>query len=157
MSTPRASAFPDEARLATVLERYHDRIDDLFLDIARLVDDGDLDGAGRALGAFRALVESHIRVEEDLLFPLFDARLSAAGRPLAVMILEHRRIEGEIAEVADALAHGEVTRFRDGHHRLLTMMSTHMDKEERFLYPALDRTLGAKERAALLERIAAHR
>jgi regulator of cell morphogenesis and NO signaling len=130
----------------------HERLD------ARLADSCQLFGRGCTLDAavafeeFARGLQRHIGLEEELLFPVFDARVGMAG-PTAVMRQEHRRIEALVAAARAALADADVRAFLDAADEIAAALQAHNVKEERILYPRTDAALGHDERALLVARM----
>jgi iron-sulfur cluster repair protein YtfE (RIC family) len=145
-----------ESRPATVSDymmRDHRRLDEILADVVRMVDDGELERADHNFGDFDKGMARHIRMEEGSLFPAFEVRSPSGAHPIAVMQREHRLIESALGEMRLALARGAVSAFREAHRRLVELLEAHNLKEERVLYPAIDRVLGAVERADLIARM----
>jgi iron-sulfur cluster repair protein YtfE (RIC family) len=116
----------------------HGRLDFVLADAKRLLAAGDVAGATLRFAAFRDGLERHIAAEEEVLFPAFESSTSVAG-PIHVMRAEHAELRRLIAEVASRLERGG-----DGGHAtplaaLTARIFAHNGKEERILYPAMDR------------------
>ena len=98
----------------------------------------------------------HIDFEEQLLFPEFETRCHLEGEngPSAVMRAEHRTITSLLfvmeREIDDPEAPIELSRAE-----LRQIQRDHDLKEERILYPALDRMLDAEEGDGMVARIQA--
>lgn len=98
---------------------------------------------------FKAGLERHIRWEEEILFPIFEAKMGLRyGGPTEVMRVEHRQIQRLLAEIAGKLARQEPSLESDV-SALLGLLATHNQKEEHILYPAIDRLLSAPEHDAV--------
>ena len=102
MSTPNLIETSTESA-ARELAHDHARLDEILADVRSMLADGELE---RAEYVFRDLHEGllhHIRVEDELLFPLLEkhAMLQPAAQ---VMRQEHRRIVAILATLEDALA-----------------------------------------------------
>jgi hemerythrin-like domain-containing protein len=129
----------------------HRRIDKLLADLCAMVGDSELERADHSMGDFDAALRRHIRIEEDLLFPLVESRFAW---PVAMMKREHREIFGWTEELKDSLARLERGPASTALAELTQIFGQHHVKEEEILYPAIDRVLSADERRALLEQIA---
>lgn len=143
-----------ETHHETVSERLtkdHHRIDALLADLGAMIDDGELERAEYSLDDFATALRRHIRIEEDDLFPLVESRLA---QPIAVMKREHREILGWYDALKDSLARLERGPASTALAELTQLLGLHDLKEEKILYPAIDRVLPADEKRALLERIA---
>jgi len=131
----------------------HDRLDEALRSVSSAVERGRfVDAAARyeelELGLLR-----HMRIEEELLFPVFEARSGMVNGPTEVMRDEHRQVRTALGIMrsgllrTDAGAYGEGLRFFD------SVLPDHNAKEEHILYPTLDRLLRPAERAALVARL----
>ena len=91
-----------------------------------------------AVKLFAAAVTPHAEIEEELLFPAFEA---AGGpvEPLAVMRTEHEEIEHLITSVANAKTADSA---RDCVLALLAVLRSHFAKEEEVLFPMCETTIG---------------
>jgi iron-sulfur cluster repair protein YtfE (RIC family) len=120
--------------------------------LERVVEAAMLDDWTRAATAFRTFergLRAHIRAEEDLLFPAFEAAVGGATAPVQVMKAEHRRIEGLLGEIGHNLE--EEAPIEELVDALRTVVGTHNQKEEQVLYPACDQAVPEAERARVLE------
>lgn len=132
----------------------HDRLDAILAEARRAWEGGDLAAAQEGYGAFAVGLARHIRAEEELLFPAFEAvsGMPPNTGPTMVMRMEHRDLERALAAIREALEAGapsEPPEMRD----LLRLLESHNRKEEYVLYPATDGRLAAEERIALCRRI----
>lgn len=135
------------------LSRDHDQMDEIRRDVERMVEDGELERADQTFEELRRRLERHIRLEEDVLFPLFENASNIRLGPTTVMRREHLEIHRLLDRLSYALDLGDVKAFRRAHEALADMLSNHDAKEEHVLYPAIDRLLEAGERDKLLEQL----
>jgi hemerythrin-like domain-containing protein len=131
----------------------HRRLDALLHAVCADVEAGRLRSAQLAYEAFDSGLARHIRFEEQLLFPLFEARVGIVGGPTATLRQEHRQIEHAAALMRDALDRSDAQAFRDGCAFLRALLPQHDSKEEHVLFPTTDRALSDAERAAVLRRL----
>jgi hemerythrin-like domain-containing protein len=131
----------------------HHRLDGLLAEVEREVARGSFERARELFVAFEAGLDRHIRLEEELLFPLFEARVGILSGPTVVLRMEHRQIRVAAGMMRDGLAVGEAARFRDGRRWLDDVLPQHDSKEEHILYPMTDRFLSARERAVFVARL----
>jgi iron-sulfur cluster repair protein YtfE (RIC family) len=129
---------PGRGFVGELLGADHGRLDFVLADAKRLLAAGDVARAAARFAAFRDGLERHIVVEEEVLFPAFESFAGVAG-PIHVMRAEHTELRRLMAEVASRLE-----RAGDGSHAtplaaLTARIFAHNGKEERILYPALDR------------------
>lgn len=142
-----ADAVPAES-LSQALEQEHREIDDA---IKRCADAADASPEARA-DLERAVAELrwHIFVEEELLFP----PLRAAGMtgPILVMLREHAQMWPMLDKLDQALREEfDQGALRTACRQLLILLQHHNPKEERILYPQVDRVLGEDTTGAIRE------
>src|SRR5215208_4062118 len=89
----------------------HDRLDGLLSEATQRVAEGDLSQALSLFTAFDDGLRRHIRLEEELLFPLFESRTGMRNGPTATMRAEHRVIEGEITRMRRGLDNGDAAEY----------------------------------------------
>jgi regulator of cell morphogenesis and NO signaling len=98
-------------------------------------------------------LKRHIRWEEEVLFSAFETDdENRTSGPTVVMRAEHRKIEEALQRLDDCVRDGNPDSDEDD-ARLLEILQAHNFKEERVVYPLVDRMLGAAEKEALLHRI----
>lgn len=132
----------------------HDRLDGLLGEATTRVENGQLAQALSLFRAFDAGLRRHIRIEEDVLFPLFEARTGTrTGGPTVVMRAEHRAIESELDRMRLALELGDASEYASGLATLHGVLGAHNLKEESVLYPTTDDLLEASERLELVDRL----
>lgn len=139
--------------ITTYLSWHHDRLDMQLEQVSRDVRAGRLDEARAGHGRFRTGLERHIRIEEHLVFPLFEARSGVSGGPTTVMREEHRQIRRAVETMAEGLHASDSRRFGEGLRFLNSVLREHNAKEQRILHPTTDRLLSAAERAAVTARL----
>ena len=131
----------------------HRRIQALLRAVCSDVDAGRMDAARGTCDALDRQLLRHHRVEEQLLFPLFEARVGIVGGPTAVLRQEHREIEHAVALMREALDHDDADAFREAVRFVLTTLSQHHSKEEHVLFPTTEAALSEAEREAAMERL----
>ena len=131
----------------------HDRLDAILRSVRASVEAGDWEAARREYGPFADGLDRHIRLEEGILFPVFEERTGMAGGPTAVMRVEHCEIRGALETMRDGLGRSDARLFQEGLAQLLGVLPDHNVKEEEVLYPTTDRILSEKDRAALAARL----
>jgi iron-sulfur cluster repair protein YtfE (RIC family) len=151
MSEPVAEGTSFES-VTAYLSWDHDRLEGLLNEASLKVDSGRLKEARESYRAFESGLSRHIRMEEELLFPVFEARMGMAG-PTAVMRLEHREIEKAMKIMREGLEEEDPQAFRKGLDFLGTVLPDHNSKEEHILYPTTDQSLSDGERALFTARL----
>lgn len=132
----------------------HRRCDDRFAAAEQAVSAGDWETGAAEFNAFRKAMEAHFGMEEEVLFPEFEAATGMTDGPTAVMRSEHdemRRLFEQMAIAMDARYEDE---YLDTAETLLLLMQQHNMKEEQMLYEMADRQLG-DEAAGVLDRMQA--
>jgi hemerythrin-like domain-containing protein len=108
---------------------------------------------------FRQRFLHHVGMEEELLFPAFEAK-HGPGRagPTALLRQDHQKARALLREVKDRLQRGapaaETLRTFE---QLTAFVHQHNLREEAVLYPATDRLHGAEEASQLLQAMQARR
>jgi iron-sulfur cluster repair protein YtfE (RIC family) len=131
----------------------HDRLDEALRSVSSAVERGRFADAAAGYEELELGLLRHMRIEEELLFPVFEARSGMVNGPTEVMRDEHRQVRTALGlmrrglQRTDAGAYGEGLRFFD------SVLPDHNAKEEHILYPTLDRLLRPAERAALVARL----
>ena len=137
------------------LQADHRRLDAIIPAVERLADAGSFAEAQTCFGEFACGLGWHIDVEEQVLFPFFEAKTGMTRGPTEVMRVEHVDIRERIRAVAAALEAHDAARLRDALGELTTVLSSHNLKEERMLYPMTDRATDSFEaQERLVRRIA---
>jgi iron-sulfur cluster repair protein YtfE (RIC family) len=130
----------------------HDRLDALLESVRNFAERGDWAHARGSYAEFHRGLDRHIRLEEEILFPLFEARAGMAG-PTTVMREEHELIRGVLVIIGTAVAQADILGVRDGLAALAAVLPPHNEKEEQVLYPTTDRILPEAERTKLASRL----
>ncbi len=125
------------------LQDDHRRLDRLMTTCRELMEQGDAAEAGRRFEEFRRGLIRHIKIEEGILFPAFEKATGSARRdgPTGVMRVEHEeilRLLGLIREVFEA-EDPPAGEFESLRSQLVTRLAEHNLKEERIIYPGVDR------------------
>jgi len=134
-----------------VMTRVHRDCDRHFAAAEAAVAVNDWAQAGTAWSQFVQTLERHMgRDEEEVLFPALEAVNGPAG-PTQVMRMEHGQMRALAAQAGSALAGQDAQEFFGLAETLMLLIQQHNMKEERILYPLMDRSLAnAPELAARL-------
>jgi uncharacterized protein (DUF2249 family)/iron-sulfur cluster repair protein YtfE (RIC family) len=150
----RAAPVGSFREVTEALVRDHARLDALEAAAFEARARGTLVRAREIFTDFAHGLRRHIEFEEQLLFPAFETRCRLEGceGPSAAMRAEHRAIVTLLGvmerEIDDPGAPIELSRAE-----LRRIQRDHDLKEERILYPALDRMLDEEEGDAMVARI----
>ena|SRR5450759_495705 len=140
-----------------VLPAHHKHCDDLFVAAEESVRRGDWAAAAPSFERFHDQMKAHFEVEENMLFPAFEAATGMSAGPTEMMRYEHEQMRSLLAQLAAACAARDGEGYAGVAETLLMLMQQHNMKEENMLYPMCDQALGAEaerigtEMGALLE------
>lgn len=134
----------------------HDRLDDLESRAFKARERGDFTEAMALYSIFAFGLRRHIRFEEELLFPAFEAKAGFPTDmgPTAVMRDEHREILADLDRIEQAIGDGAAP-LDSLRHGLHLVLGNHNLKEEHVVYPMTDQALGEQDGDALVARIQA--
>lgn len=122
----------------------HERCDLLFAEAEAAAGRGDLEQAAARFTPFRGALLHHFTMEEEVMFPAFEARTGMVMGPTQVMRSEHGQMKGLLDQMADALRRGDAEAFLGDADTLLVIMQQHNVKEEQMLYPMADQALAGE-------------
>jgi iron-sulfur cluster repair protein YtfE (RIC family) len=131
----------------------HDRLDEALRSVSAAVKNGRFEEASARYDRFESGLLHHLRVEEELIFPVFEARSGMASGPTDVMRDEHRHVRQALDVMRRGLQGSDAGGYEDGLRFFDSVLPDHNAKEEHILYPTLDRLLRPAERAALVSRL----
>jgi regulator of cell morphogenesis and NO signaling len=127
------------------------RLDDMLDDLDELASGDRFEQALGRYRDFRCGLRRHMELEEKVLFPLF-ARLTGDVELVRTMHAEHVLICAFADEVGDSLAARDLHRFVEAFEQLQEVLDAHDLREEREIYPRLDRAIPLPEdREALVD------
>lgn len=119
----------------------HRACDDLFAAAEENVAQRNWDLGGTLFDQFYKAMERHFAMEEDVLFPAFEAKTGNAMGPTQVMRMEHAQMRALMDDMKAAVAAGNSTDYLGLSETLNMLVQQHNLKEENMLYPMADRAL----------------
>ena len=122
----------------------HKACDDLFAAAEAAVAKKDWDSARSLFDRFQAAMAHHLAMEEEVLFPAFEARTGMSMGPTQVMRSEHVQMRDLIANMGRAVAEASQDSYLGLSETLNMLMQQHNLKEENVLYPMTDQVLGGE-------------
>lgn len=140
----------------------HRELDGLFAEHQRALLRLDLDGAEALLNDYEAQVLAHIRDEENLMLPLYRARVNApVGGAVEIFLGEHeklRRLLGLFRQEIEKIRHMSdvelgVLFLIDSQHLFKRLLVHHDARERKMLYPLLDEATTESERTELFAQL----
>jgi len=137
----------------TIAEFYgqdHDRLDELFTTFQRLKR-SDFAKAKEAFKEFKFDLQRHMVWEEDILFPLWEKETGISeGGATSVMRTEHRQIGQHLEAIHQKVVNQNPDSDQE-EQALVNLLGSHNMKEERVLYPGIDRVTSAKVRETVFQ------
>ncbi|MHB1241384.1 MAG: hemerythrin domain-containing protein [Gammaproteobacteria bacterium] len=132
------------ASLTDLLTRDHARLDRLLACVLRLANRNQLAEAEPAVGELSRALRRHIRVENEILAPVFSAPRNLLGNdPTSIMLREHEQILEQLSLIESCIAGDPETRSNTA--PLLALLSgamaKHEHREEQNLFPNWNRAL----------------
>jgi iron-sulfur cluster repair protein YtfE (RIC family) len=122
----------------------HRACDELFAATEAAVAQKNWGSARDLFARFQAAMARHLAMEEDVLFPAFEARTGNSMGPTEVMRMEHAQMRGLLQGMASSVAAGDQGRFLGLSETLNMLTQQHNLKEENMLYPMSDRVLDSE-------------
>lgn len=119
----------------------HLHCDNLFAAAESAAAHGDWDNAAKSFGFFQDALLHHFAMEEEVMFPAFEARTGMTQGPTAMMRMEHRQMTDLLNQLADAATRKDSDGFLGDAETLLIIMQQHNMKEEQMLYRMADQAL----------------
>ncbi|HCE08843.1 MAG TPA: hemerythrin HHE cation-binding protein [Oxalobacteraceae bacterium] len=132
----------------------HRECDNLFAVAEESAGGGKWQKAQPEFDAYRSEMERHLRMEEEVMFPAFEAKTGMVGGPTLVMRNEHLQMRKLIDDMAQKIAAKDGDGYLGVSETLMILMQQHNMKEEQMLYGMMDQAFGA-EAGPLLERAGA--
>jgi hypothetical protein len=137
----------------------HDRTEDLFLQHQELLIERRLPEAVSRLRDYRALVELHMRHEEELLLPVYLRSEPSKRWPAVLYTGQHQRmrellsgIDARLAALGDNVRSRDIIGLLDYERTYKHLVEHHDGAEREGFFPALDRIAGDPEQDALARR-----
>ncbi len=127
--------------LAEFMSTDHKACDNAFAYAEEIALNDDWSNAEKAFATFLHDMDTHFRMEEEVLFP---ALLDAGGPtgPVQMMRMEHAQMNDLIKQMSAAITSKNSNKYGGLSETLLIVMQQHNLKEEQILYPIMDRILG---------------
>ena len=148
----------EQSSFLSLLE-IHQRLDELFLSHQKALLALDLELALATLKEFERELRAHMRVEEDLLLPVYARAGRIQGGPVEFYTGEHKRMLEFLARFSEQLQALRLT-YADLKRGIIglfdqeavfkQLMQHHDMRERNLLYPTLDKVTSETERRELL-------
>ena len=125
--------------ITSFLTEDHRYADTLFAAATEAAAKGAWRECGEHLVRFRAALESHMKIEEEVLFPAFEQATGIDAGPTAVMRSEHQQLLKALDAINTARVASDAQQYGSLAHSFLDLLNMHSAKEETVLYPMCDR------------------
>ncbi|SHK27485.1 hemerythrin domain-containing protein [Thermocrinis minervae] len=127
------------------LTEEHRECDRIFAEAEGYVKEERWEEAQKSFATFKEETLKHFMREEDVLFPLFEARTGIIHGPTQVMRMEHAQARDLIERMEKALQERDKKSFFSIADTLMILIQQHNMKEEQILYPMCDQHLDPAE------------
>ncbi|MCM8776599.1 MAG: hemerythrin domain-containing protein, partial [Candidatus Omnitrophica bacterium] len=139
--------------IVSYMEADHDRLDEFFAEFQK----SKREDLTKAKGHFKKYHDGfrrHLLWEEEVLFPVFEAKavMDSEG-PTVGIREEHRLMEGILETIHRRLQAGDIHTGAE-EAQLIEVMSQHKEKEVSILYLMIVRLLTEQERKELFQKLA---
>jgi hemerythrin superfamily protein len=138
----------------------HRELDELFIDHQVALSELDLERARERLHEFDRRLRAHARWEDEVLLPVFESRVAPTRHGAAeIFRSEHRKITTYLDAFRERLrmlrrddleVRRRVLDLIDDQRIFKELMRHHAEREEKTLYPDLDRECSIEERRRMI-------
>jgi hemerythrin-like domain-containing protein len=92
--------------------------------------------------AFQDALTNHFKMEEMVLFPMFEQKTGMVNGPTQVMVMEHEQMRELVSKMQSAVEANDNDKFFSLSETLMILMQQHNMKEEQMLYTMAQQHLG---------------
>lgn len=131
--------------ISNYLATDHKHCDQLFASTEEMVAKSDWNNATANFGQFREVLLHHFAMEEEVMFPAFEARTGMTQGPTAVMRSEHSQMTDLLNRMSGAINRRDADSYLGDSDTLLILMQQHNVKEEQMLYRMADQVLASEQ------------
>lgn len=97
--------------ISQFMQQHHRDCDDLFARAEACAANKDWSQTSSSWASFCEQMEHHLRMEEELLFPAFEAQTGQTQGPTMVMRMEHEQMRALLSEMSSCLKDQNQQRF----------------------------------------------
>jgi len=91
---------------------------------------------------FQDSLTNHFKMEEMVLFPMFEQKTGMSQGPTQVMVMEHEQMRELLSKMQTAVEANDNNKFFGLSETLMILMQQHNMKEEQMLYTMIEQHLG---------------
>jgi len=144
--------------LKEYLTQDHKECDSLFAKLENKIHSKDVETAKIDFEEFYQRTIRHFIIEEDILFPEFEALTGQTMGPTQVMRMEHSDMKYQLDELKNIFEKKEISKdlvqeIKNILESLLFILQQHNIKEEQILYNMMENVFDAEKKKQLLEKI----
>ena len=137
------------SNISEYMTQDHRDCDHQYADMEKAVIAGDFPQAQKQWEKFNQMMERHLGMEEQLLFPEFEGATGNTMGPTQMMRMEHHQMREMIALIHDGIAAGDKDKVFGYLETLMILLQQHNMKEEQILYPMMQNALGSDDEAVM--------
>jgi len=126
------------ANIHDFMTQHHRSCDHLLVEAEGPLADGNWTEFGKAWGQFEAETLHHFDLEEEILFPEFEAQTGMTSGPTMVMRQEHAQVRTLFSQMQQAISEQATDRAMGIVESTMLLIQQHNMKEEQILYPMSD-------------------
>ena len=119
----------------------HKECDEIFAQMEDVVANKS-DEALLKFEEFQDALTNHFKMEEMVLFPMFEQKMGISQGSTQVMVMEHEQMRKLLSEMEDAIEANHNDKFFSLSETLMILMQQHNMKEEQMLYTMIQEQLG---------------
>lgn len=135
------------------LQTDHRRLDGIFERFLQEVKAGKWDEAVTDFKEFSLGLKRHIKIEEEILFPVFEEKTGMVDAgPTFVMRMEHQEIQKNLDNTLASAEAKDASGVEEATGALSLVLGDHNMKEENILYPESDSFLSDEERTTVVKK-----
>ena len=127
--------------ISEYMQQHHRDCDELFVQVEATASDGNWDDAARHFDAYNNMVERHLTMEEQAMFPAFETATGNTDGPTVVMRMEHEQMRGLLKVLKTCLDSKDQQQFLGLTETMMMLTQQHNMKEEQMMYPMADQAL----------------
>jgi hypothetical protein len=117
-------------RAAREIASQHDQLREIAGEINDALDLGDTAGAASMATRFRAALDAHFALEEDVVFPALHGSDPRSGKQIERLLSDHVAISAEVRRLIDTSGEADTVAWRAGFYELRRSLVVHEAREE---------------------------
>lgn len=121
----------------------HRACDSLYAHLEEAIVDRNEEETKTYCNNFINSMETHLKKEEDILFPAFENATGNQMGPTQVMRMEHTQIRELLRQIREKVTENNTKQVTGILETLMILLQQHNMKEEQMLYPMADKALSA--------------